>query len=178
MTQMFLERSFDPPLSKQGVLDLAIDAAGCFGIHRVDWHRSLLSTDGRKLVCWFSAPDIESARIALRTVNSDVRRLWSGAVHDAPGLGKGDVRSANVLVERSFEDRVELQDIQDIEDAGAWCLDTYNVRFLRTYFSTDRKRMICLYEAPDAESVRQAQREAGVPFNEAWAYIAVGPEDL
>jgi hypothetical protein len=38
--------------------------------------------------------------------------------------------------------------------------------------------MICLYEAPDAESVRQAQREAGVPFDEAWAFARYGPENL
>ena len=33
--------------------------------------------------------------------------------------------------------------------------------------------MLCLYEAPDAESVRQAQREAGVPFERAWAFEAI-----
>jgi hypothetical protein len=175
---MFLERMLDPPMSRQDFLGMATASADCFGMHRVAWHRSLLSTDGRKLVCWFSAADLESVRIALRQVNADMRRLWPGSVHDAPGLTKDDIRSANILVERSFEDSVELQDIQNIEDAGGWCLETRNVRFIRTYFSNDRKRMICLYEAPDAESVRQAQREAGVPFDEAWAYIPVGPSDL
>lgn len=178
MTHMFLERILDPPISRQDFLRIAMDSEDCLGVHGVAWHRSLLSTDGRKLVCWFSAADLESVRLALRQAHADIRKLWSGSVHDAPGLAKDDIRSANVLVERSFEDSVELQDIQDIEDAGAWCLESRNVRFIRTYFATDRKRMICLYEAPDAESVRQAQREAGVPFDQAWAYIPVGPSDL
>jgi uncharacterized protein DUF4242 len=43
------------------------------------------------------------------------------------------------------------------------------VTFLRTFFSRDRKRMLCLYEAPDAESVRVAEGKAGVPFERAWA---------
>jgi len=69
-----------------------------------------------------------------------------------------------------------LQKIQDIENAGIGCLESRNVRFIRTFFSADQKRMICLYAAPDAESVRQAQREAGVPFEEAWTFRAVDPE--
>ena len=178
MTDMFLERNFDPPLNTEGVKGMAIDAAGCFGLHGIDWHRSLLSSDGRKLVCWFSGPDLESARIALRQINADMRRLWRGTVHNAPGLEEHELGSANVLVTRSFEDPVELQDIQAIEDAGAWCLETRDVRFIRTYFSADRKRMVCLYEAPDAESVRQAQREAGVPFDDAWSVVPVAPEDV
>jgi hypothetical protein len=46
---------------------------------------------------------------------------------------------------------------------------------VRTLFSTDRKRMICLYHAPDAESVRLAQRAAGMPFGEVWPFRQVLP---
>ena len=99
-------------------------------------------------------------------------------MHDVPGIDAAEIGKANVLVERSFDDGMTLLEIQDIEDAGIWCLEIRNVRFLRTFFSADRKRMLCLYEAPDAESVRQAQREAGVPFDEAWAFSRYGPENL
>jgi len=74
-----------------------------------------------------------------------------------------------VVVERTFDQPVAFESIQAIEERGAWCLDAHGVRFLKTYFSRDRRRMICLYEAPDAESVRLAERKAGVPFDEAWA---------
>jgi len=178
MTDMFLERSFDPPLDTNRALGMALDAAGCFRLHGIRWHRSMLSSDGRRLVCWFSGPDMESVRIALRQINADVQRLWRGTVHNAPGLEEDELRSANVLVIRSFEDPVELHDMQVIEDAGAWCLETRDVRFIRTYFAADHKRMVCLYEAPDAESVRQAQREAGVPFDDAWSVLALGPRDI
>jgi hypothetical protein len=74
-----------------------------------------------------------------------------------------------VVVERSFAQPVDFGDIQAIEDRGAWCLEAHGVRFLRSYLSRDRRRMVCLYEAPDAESVRLAQEKAGVPFEKAWA---------
>ncbi len=76
---------------------------------------------------------------------------------------------STVVVERSFAEPVAFEDIQAIEDRGAWCLEAHHVRFVRTYFSRDRRRMVCLYEAPDAESVRLAEGKAGVPFERAWA---------
>lgn len=74
-----------------------------------------------------------------------------------------------IMVERTFGEPVAFEEIQAIEDAGAWCLEAHGVTFLKTYFSRDRRRMLCLYTAPDAESVRLAERQAGVPFDRAWS---------
>jgi hypothetical protein len=178
MNNMFLERRFEPPVGHAEVIQMALDSIGCFGIHRVKWHGSFLANDGGRMFCWLSAPDMESARIALRQVGTDIRVLWQGDVFDGPGIGENDITGANVIVERSFDESVTLQQIQDIEDAGIGCLQTRNVRFVRTFFSADRKRMICLYEAPDAESVRQSQREASVPFHDAWAFRRVSLADI
>jgi hypothetical protein len=42
------------------------------------------------------------------------------------------------------------------------------VKLLRTFLSCDRLRMICEYLAPDAESVREANTQAGLPFERIW----------
>jgi len=73
-----------------------------------------------------------------------------------------------VVVERAWEEPAEIAAIQAIEDRGAWCLQRHAVRFVRSYFSADRRRMICLYEAPDAEAVRAAQQQAGMPLTRVW----------
>jgi hypothetical protein len=173
MTDVFLERRFDPPLTPTDVLAMAGESGGCFDLYRVDWQQSFLSADGRQMICWFSGPDAESARIALREANADISVLWPGTVHDAP---EPPAAEPNVVVERSWEEPVALDDIQAIEDAGAWCLETHRVKFARTFFSTDRKRMICLYHAPDAESVRLAQRQAQMPVDVVWAFQPVRPD--
>jgi hypothetical protein len=175
VTDLFLERRFEPALAESDVLDMASNAADCFGMHRVDWLGSLLSTDGRRMFCWFSAPDMESARVAMRQIDADTTVFWRGSVHDNPAIPQEELAAANVLVERSFDEGTTLEAVQRIEDAGASCLESRGVRFVRTFFSADRRRMVCLYRAPDAESVREAQREAGVPFNDAWTFRAVGP---
>ena len=42
------------------------------------------------------------------------------------------------------------------------------MRFLKSFFSRDGRRMLCLYEAPDAEAVRIAESQAKVPYECAW----------
>jgi hypothetical protein len=172
MTDVFLERRFEPAITADEVLAMAQEARGCFEVHRVGWQNSLLSTDGANLVCWFQGGDAESARNALRQADADIRMLWPGTIHHGPDARGG---LPNVLVKRRFPDPVRLEDIQAIEDAGAWCLETHQVQFVCTFFSFDRRRMICLYRAPDAESVRLAQRQAGMPLDEVWAFQAVLP---
>ncbi len=178
MPELFLERDFDPPLLAAAVraVSRSLQEQGCLDLHRVEWAGSLLSADGRKMVCRFRAADAESVRIVLRTVGvADMSRLWPGTRHDRPGLTEAESAAANVLVRRRFEQPVTLEEIQAREDAGAWCLEARRVKFIRTFFSTDCRRMICLYQAPDAESVRQAQRQAGMPVEDVWAFNAVLP---
>jgi hypothetical protein len=170
MANVFLQRSFDPPLTPELFLEMARDAESCFDLYRVEWLESLLSKDGRRLVCSFASPDAESARLALRKAGSHVGTPWSGTVHDSPADHAPAAKDANVLVERRWEDPVTLGEIQAIEDAGASCLEARNVEFARTLFSYDRKRMVCLYKAPDAESVREAQRAAGMPVDLVWSF--------
>jgi len=176
MTDVFLERAFEQPLTEGDVRAIAEESGWCFDLHKVNWHGSFLSSDGRRMVCWFDGPDAESARLALRKAKADMRILWSGTVHDAPGLT--DATAANVLVERSFDAPVTLESIQEIEDAASGCLAAHHVAFVRTFFSRDRRRMICLYRAPDAESVRVAQRQADMPVDRIWAFRRIGPEHL
>ena len=73
-----------------------------------------------------------------------------------------------VLVERRFEQPVDFKDIEGQESAASWCLDTYHVRHMKSFFSKDQRRMLCLYEAPDAEAVRSAEEQAKMPFELAW----------
>jgi Protein of unknown function (DUF4242) len=48
------------------------------------------------------------------------------------------------------------------------CLEAYGARWIRSYLSTDRRRIVCEFEAADAEAVRSAFRSAGVPFTRVW----------
>ncbi|MEH6811970.1 MAG: nickel-binding protein [Motiliproteus sp.] len=175
MFDIFIERDFSPPLSREHVFAMTNESAGCFGLYKVSWCESFLALDGSRMICHFRAPDTESVRIAFRQTGSGDADLWPGTVHLAPDPTPME---PNVVVERHFEQPVTLQSIQKIEDAGSWCLETHQVKFVRTYFSRQRTRMICLYHAPDAEAVRLAQRKAEMPVDRVWAFQRLSPEDM
>jgi hypothetical protein len=175
MTHVFVERQWDEPRTDADLELMMDNAAGCLARHRCDWNGSLLSADRRDLLCHFSGPDTESVRIALRQAGSPYIAAWAGTVHDAPGTTDAGMERANVVVARRFDEPVDLEAIQALEDAGKGCLDTHRVRFVRSFFSRDRKRMICLYAAPDAESVRIAQREAHMPVERIWSFQRLTP---
>lgn len=78
-----------------------------------------------------------------------------------------------VVVERTFDDPADIDELQAREDGAAWCLEAHGVTFLHTYFSTDRRRMLCFYEAPDAEAVRKSQKTAGMPVSGVWTVGAL-----
>jgi hypothetical protein len=178
MTHVIVERQWDQPKTDADLQEMIENSEDCLARHHCDWNDSLLSADRRELVCHFSAPDAESVRIALRQVGSHCTAAWSGTVHDAPDFTDDDLDRANVLVARRFGEPVDIETIQALEDAGQGCLDLHRVRFVRTYFSRDRKRMICLYEAPDAESVRIAQREAQMPVDRVWSFRRLAPGSI
>jgi hypothetical protein len=176
MTHVIVERQWEEPRTDADLQQMVENSAECLARHRCDWNGSLLSADRRDLVCHFTGPDTESIRIALRQAGSPYSKAWAATIHDAPGFDDADLERANVLVARRFEEPADFEAIQAIEDAGKGCLDVHRVRFVRSFFSRDRKRMICLYEAPDAESVRMAQREAAMPVERAWSFQRVTPD--
>ncbi len=170
MSDVLLERQFDPQLSLAEFTDMARNSMDCMALYRAEWQESLLACDGHRLVCRFVAPDTESVRMIVGVDRATDKVAWSGTVEDT-----GRETTANVVVERRFPEPVTLAEIQAIEDAGAWCLEQHQVTFLRTFFSGDRRRMLCLYHAPDTESVRRAQQQAGMPVERVWACRCINP---
>lgn len=73
-----------------------------------------------------------------------------------------------IVVERSFSASQSDADMQAVADRERPCLAVYDVKWKRSLLSVDRKRMVCEYEAADAETVRKIQREAGADFDRIW----------
>lgn len=72
-----------------------------------------------------------------------------------------------VIAERTFAEAVDLNDRAEATRFAA-CHARYGIRLLRSYLSRDRRRMLCIYEAPDVEAVRLASRAADFPYDTVW----------
>lgn len=76
---------------------------------------------------------------------------------------------AHVVVERSFPMPQTDEDLALVEDRLAPCSEVHGVVWKRSVVSLDRRHMVCEYDAPDAETVRKVQREAGAAFDHIWS---------
>lgn len=170
MNDVIVEREYETAVSKEELLLMSREGASCMRLYNIAWKTSFLAENGRTLACHFQAADAETVRTALRQIGVETKAIWSGALHDT-----GIEKSPNVVVERRFDEAASLESIQALEDASAHCLELHNVTFIKTLFSLDKKRMLCLYHAPDAESVRVAQRKASMPVEQIWACQVIDP---
>lgn len=80
-----------------------------------------------------------------------------------------------VIVERTLTTPVTLPELAQAAAAGRHCMDAHYVRYLRSLVSLDGLRVLCEYEAPDAESVRQTNTKLGLPFDRIWAAQTLEP---
>jgi hypothetical protein len=171
MTDVFLERTFDSPITCRDILEMASDADWYFRAHRVDWRGSFLDSGGRRLVCWFRGPDTETIRLALE--GADLTVVWAGTAHGGDATG-----APNVIAAHRFAEPLRRDELETLEQTTAVLIRPRGVQPWQTFLSLDRKRMLNLYVAPDVESVRAAQTEAGIPTEAVWAIERVGPDGL
>ncbi|WP_250123833.1 DUF4242 domain-containing protein [Chroococcidiopsis sp. CCMEE 29] len=80
-----------------------------------------------------------------------------------------------VLVEKIFDPPItEEKWNQDVE-RGIPCHQAHNVHWIRSMMSRDRCRVVCEFEAPDAETVRRSFRKVGLPFARIWTVDILEP---
>lgn len=75
---------------------------------------------------------------------------------------------ATLVLEQSFDPPITPDELNDAARRLDRCLEVHGARWMRSYLSKDRKRLICEFEAADAESVRAAARSAGAQFDACW----------
>ena len=73
-----------------------------------------------------------------------------------------------IVIERTFDVPQTDEDMKAGADRERPCLAAYQAVWKRSLLSADRKRMVCEYEAADAETMRRIQREAGTRFDRVW----------
>jgi hypothetical protein len=84
---------------------------------------------------------------------------------------------ARVIVDYRFEAPMTDEQLEKQARRLDPCLEIRDGAWRRSAISKDRLRMTCEFEAPDADSVRQALRAANIPFAEVWSVDVYAVED-
>ena len=78
------------------------------------------------------------------------------------------------LIERNYAEQLEVT--QEGADAVKLINDDVGVSWLFSFLSADKKKTYCLYEAPNAEAIREAARRLNVPADVIIEVGEVRPE--
>ena len=170
MSDVFYLRPIDGPIGPSDVRNMATEAGGCFNIHRVTWQQSFLASDGNRIMCWYRAPDAESARMALRQLGSDMTAVWAGSV-----LPTASETPATVLAEATLAAAVTPDEVQAACASAASDLAANHAHLVNAFLSNDGKRVVYAFAAPNAASVADALEQAGIATDAVWPCQVVMP---
>jgi len=78
-------------------------------------------------------------------------------------MALGYSRSVDFIVlEREFPEGLSPEELRQMA-ASMQCLDLYRVKPVRSYLMPGGKRLVCVFQAPDAEALRAVGRINGFP---------------
>lgn len=170
LSDVFYLRPMDPPVTPAGTLEMGRQAGGCFGLHRVEWLHSFLAVDGRRMLCWYRAPDAESARIALRELGAELCGVWPGRVLGGVRPRDPALEKVSVLAELSTAGRpADFEGL--LERVGR---DTEGLASIACAFLSNRgDRLVCLFSGGTTETIGPALARDGTA--RAWPCHVITP---
>lgn len=78
------------------------------------------------------------------------------------------------IIERNFAEQL------DLDESGVDATNAYNddneLRWLFSFLSSDKRKTYCLYEAADADALRKAAADLGLPADEIVEVSELNPQ--
>lgn len=174
MTLVVVERSFEEPADVPTLVEQEERASWCFDEQDVKFLYSYISRTRTHMACVYEAPDAEAVRTTQRTAKAPYDRIWAAVRVDEEEveIPEGHTR---VVVQRELPMEATIELVRELAGPGRDCIEARKGAPVESLLSKDGRRMVCCYVAPDAESVREANREAQLPVLRAWPATVLEP---
>src|SRR5690606_37591573 len=163
-------RSMDPPITPRDVV-LTDEAGDCFKLHRVHWKHSFLAADGARMLCWYEAPDAESARIALRRLKASTEGVFAGTVIGEDSPDSPAMSAASFVAEL----RYFAPSAREAFEAVSAAFRDDDLTLVRGFASIREPRGVCIVRASCDAPVRSALERAAVAPEAVWECTPITP---
>jgi hypothetical protein len=170
MTDIFYLRDIEPGTTVADVMEMARQSGGCFNLYRVDWRQSFLAADGARMLCWYQAPDAESARMALRQLGSDLNAVWAGNISEAEGERPGECRR---IVEFAADEVLNVAETVATVESLTKASD--DAELLASIVSQDRRHLVCVLGGQDEAVLADLVAAGGFGAERSWSCQLVDP---
>ncbi len=168
MTDVFYLRPMEPPATGEQVLAMAGEAGGCFDMHQVDWKYSYLSPEGDRMLCWYRAPDAESARNALRQLGSDLHAVWPGTLLD-------EIEAHTAARRTSLLAEFAVVEGQTVDKLYATLAENLGETLLGGFSASNGKQVVCLLSGDDIAEASAALNAAATGLSRIWPCEVLEP---
>lgn len=169
MVAVVVERACEKPVSLKALFRADTQGREFLDAHHTQARFHAVSASGMQTLCVYEAPDAEVLRHFTDQAGlTPASTIWAATAHAGTG---DDTAMPPVLqsweaslgfVTHSFEEVVDFDAIQ-AEHPASPCQMINRVRFVRSYLSLGKRRMVCLFAAPDLEAIRTASRASSLP---------------
>jgi hypothetical protein len=152
------------------------DSVGwCLEQHGVTAVCSYVALDRRTAICVYRAPDADALRETQRRAGLPVTRAWTAEIMGTL-VPTSALDMATIIVQRELPSPITRDVLEQLLAREGHCLALHRAELLVSHLACGGSRMLCVFTAPDAESVRIANRQVGMPVTRAWpATIHVAP---
>ena len=151
METVIVERKFATRARFAELQAAETGVAWCLSQHQVRFVHSYLSLDGLAMVCVYAAPDAQAVRETQRRGGLPVERAWSAHVLDAAARVAAGSERSTIIVERELPQPMPPDMVRSMMASAESCLALHRAEHLATYLSHDLQRLLCVFEALDAD---------------------------
>ncbi|HBL59102.1 MAG TPA: DUF4242 domain-containing protein [Cyanobacteria bacterium UBA8803] len=174
MSLVIVETLADHPLNPEEPSNTDMQVLSCLAERNATWRYSLLSSDRQRMICTFDAPDAESVRESYRKGGGFFSHIWAGELITPEGLQPQRNKSLLKVIEGTYPP-IGQEEWQEANSKTLTCYADRGIEWIQSYISRDRTKVICELNAPDTESVREAQHRVGIPFDRVWSAMLIQP---
>jgi hypothetical protein len=130
--------------------------------------KKFFSRDGRRMLCLYEAPDAEAVRIAESDAKVPYESAWTCTNLRTDRPFNDTSVGEYVVAESLFSEKITPEFVASVRQQSRWCLDLHRAEYVESFLGSDGLRMVCIFRAPDAEAVRRASQQGGMPYTEIW----------
>ncbi|MEM9216515.1 MAG: nickel-binding protein [Cyanobacteria bacterium P01_F01_bin.150] len=167
MALVIAEASYDRPLQD-------VDKQRQLGGNDVQWSYSLLAQNGKRQIYVFEAPDANAVQTCFRQTDTPFDTIWEGT-KVLPSYGSFQRNERLLKVIEGTYPPVTPEFWNMANALSIDCFQPRGVDWLHSFMSSDRTRIICELNAPDAEVIRETYRRFNAPFERVWAAKLLKP---
>ncbi|MFQ3618909.1 MAG: nickel-binding protein [Cyanobacteriota bacterium] len=179
MTLIIVETDRSDPITPEVLADEGNRAFPCLAARNVTWRYSLLSSDRRRMICSFDAPDAEAVRMSYRTARVPFEKMWVDDLLEPSSTPAEWNESALILSEMVYPGGLSQSEWQ-----AQWKIITQHllprlaergVEWVRSHVSPNQTLILSELNAPDPALIDEAYRQCGLPLARLWPAMLLKP---